>query len=389
MSQELTDNKVEREARLQEQLDKVYERRTASAEQTEKDHREMSLDAYVEKLSAHLPSELKERIQTKIDRLRKTGLSEEDLKNETEFESKEVLEAFTDDFGMLNKGYEKLVVKDKIDDIFKDKPKVDDLKKIARISWDLNGLRAVNNLNGGKHANGDRYIGIAVEVLNDPSIRALAKKFGMEISAIHESGDEFAATVISGGPIEPGSKEAEYLNQLKEIIHDKIFRHSSAQEILNVEDPIVKANLTAPMNKAIADCRENNVKPVFRAWMSGDIATLYEALMGEISEKNRLADSDDYQKTLGKLMGVLIDASDSRMKEKKKADKLGLAGSDNLNDRFLASIYNMGEESAEANRELSELKSEKARLVGGYADIQKIIDAGGSINDIKEILKKF
>jgi hypothetical protein len=358
----------EKEKKLQERLDFIYEKNEAEAAQSEKAKSEMSLDDYVEKLTAHLPSKLKEKIQNKIDRLKKRGLSEEELKNETEAEAGELYDAYLDDFGMPNKNFEKMVMKDMIGWLLKNKPTVADLKKLFYISWDLNGLRAANNLNGGKHEQGDRYIKIPVRALKDPSVTALAKKFGLDATMVHESGDEFGCLGMSQDPIETDSdgkksKGAEGVSELMTVIHDKIVRDEDARNVIDVSDPAVQENLTKPMREAIAECERNGVKPTFRAWMSGDVCTFYEALMGDISEKNKINEGDDIEKIKDKLMGAWLDGGNLKQKKKKGGDKKGLAASKDLNDRFIASIQNMGEETADTLQELDEEKKITSALI--------------------------
>ncbi len=367
---------LEKEKKLQERIDLIYEKRIADDGQREKDKREMNLDDYVEKYCAHLPSKLKEKVQQKIDRLKAKGLSETDLKNEAEAEAKEVHDAYLDNFKMPNKAFEKMIIKDMIRKLFKSKPSISDLKKFFYISWDLNALRGTNNLNGGKHEQGDEYIKIPVRVLKDPAVGALAKKFGLDATMIHESGDEFGCPGESQTIIEGETDGVKGINQVLEVVHDKIFRDEKAKEIINIEDAVVKAHLTKPMRQAIAECSKNNITPVFHAWMSGAVCTLYEALMGDISEKNKINDDDDFDTASDKIMGAWLDGGNLRMKKKKGKDKNGLATSKDPNDRFIASIQNMGEESADAIRELDEEKKITA--------IMKELDA---LKDERNILK--
>jgi hypothetical protein len=328
--------RIEKEKRLQERLDLICQARSDDEKHREKDKQEKSLDAYVEVLSAHLPSELKIKVQATIDRMRKYGVSETDLKNETEIEAREVFDAYVDGFGMLNKSYEKMVIRDLLDNIFKNKPKIEDLKKVARISWDLNALGAVNDLNGGKHDKGDSYIKICVKVLTDPAVLALAKKFDLELTPFHESGDEFAAIVVSREPIVEGSKAALGIKEIMRVVHDKIYRDQTANEILDVSDKNVKKRLSPAIRKAVESCPE---KPVFHAWMSGAVATLYEAMMGDNSEKNIIKKEDGYLEMLSRPMGSLFDFSDVCQKEKKERENQALMISSNPNDRFLFSIF--------------------------------------------------
>ncbi len=408
----------EKEENIQRMLSSTYERKIKQESESEEEKEKMTLDEYVEKLTADLPVLLREEVQGHVDKFKKYNAPESDLKDETEGKRKEVLKRYEDNFGMYNKEYSRMLMSDKIEDIFDNEPKVEDLKKLARISWDLNGLKAVNDLNGGRHREGDVYIGVAVEVLSDKSIKALARKYGLRFDAVHDSGDEFAAVVTSEEPITHGSEAEKGLNDLIAVISDKINRHRSAQEALDLEDEDVLYNLykielrsrgLEPEPRSLELIEEfkktipKNYK--FKAWMSGGVSTLYDSLMRYEGGKNDIQEEDDHDKVVKKLMGTLIDMSDEVMGKRKAEDKAMISREGKNGDEdaaMLDRIYNIREAGAflkqaneklksdneEVRKELRDTKETLQVYQVGFDDLQKAVEAGASKEQLEAMIEK-
>ncbi|MCX6799709.1 MAG: hypothetical protein NT091_00995 [Candidatus Falkowbacteria bacterium] len=92
--------------------------------------------------------------------------------------------------GMYKKDYAKIFVKKAIQEEIV-KPDAD-LGRIARLSLDVNGLKAVNDLNGGNHTPGDEYLDLAANVIKSEKVLAWGKENNIKIAFSKDGGDSFS-----------------------------------------------------------------------------------------------------------------------------------------------------------------------------------------------------
>jgi GGDEF domain-containing protein len=363
----------------EESLQKILDVRMEEKEEKEIDWKTKELYEVMGKL----PLELKEEAIKKINRLRKYGLNETSLMIEAAVMAKEIREQYCDkrfEPGMLNKSIAKIKVEQMVDNLFRDGKKskaglkMEDLKRVARVSIDLNGLKAVNDLTH-NHENGDRFLRLAASALRQENIEQFLKeKFGdkkedVKFYVTADGGDEFALIIKTKKEI-----TKEILDKLMEVINNNLAENKEAEEILDFNNETVLRSFSGITKEDWAGKNDKEKKNIlkkakeqipsefkFRATASMGAATLYESF-----ENFKIKDGDNYERILEKLMGGLFAQSDKKSQENKEMYKKELRKSDNREDNFLSEIYSRTEAERDLVRENAELKKAIKELEVSY-----------------------
>lgn len=223
---------------------------------------------------------------------------------------------------------------------------LDSFDHVAHISIDLNGLKAVNDLNGGKHSVGDRYLRAVADWLwNSETLQEL-KQEGATVSIGRTGGDEFSITII-----EQPNADVTWNKKWHNV------RVGLMVELdrLDVSELIPKEKIQELLPDAPDDF-------VFKASAGLGMATLEEALNEtQQNDKNAIDPHDTADRMSNKLMGAVLDMSDDMM-GKHKAFHKDMLKHGNEHDRALSRLLTRTEEQRILETEYAELRKEYEEL---------------------------
>lgn len=210
-------------------------------------------------------------------------------------------------------------------DLLDEQPTPDDLKKIARLSFDANGLKAVNDLSG-SHEKGTAYLQRIAQIFHasareDHPIGKRLRQLGIrEMIPVLGGGDEYSVIVKAEHPISP-----EVLDEATRLYEEAVaalevddlidFNHEETQlRYLGVS----RAEFTSetPDERAATLKKFRDEIPegfAMRASISGGGATLFEGFYSALKDPRagkKIASADAYSRVLEKIIGGLWDASD-------------------------------------------------------------------------------
>lgn len=282
-------------------------------------------------------------------------------------------------FEMPNKVFAKYQTQKSLDELLEQEPDPEELNKIAKLSFDLNGLKSVNDLNAGKHEYGDEYLRKVASVFKneESDIRKELSEKNIKVLVSSEGGDEFGILLI-------GEKELtqDELTQIitaynKEIAllevgdlvdfnrEEVLYTYASMSE----QEWLVMGE--EEKNKIITKVKEQVPHGFkFMASASGGGGTLFDALE---KENINISEKDDYHRILEKLIGGLFDMSDKEMKNAKTEFKNTLRNSENPKERFLMDVYSRTEEQRELERINQELSTENSVIKKEIETLKKEI----------------
>jgi GGDEF domain-containing protein len=331
---------------------------------------------------------------------------------------------------MPNESFAMLNAMEKIDAIFAEgEPTMEDLRRVARVSFDLNGLKAVNDLNGGDHKKGDMYLSMATKAISSPEAVAYAEKHGLTFEperVTRDGGDEFGVILSSNVPL-----DEKVLQGFVEVVQQSFFNNEDVSKILDFDNPEVVARCAksdvAEINESFGGNLEEFKKAkgippgyYYRGAISGGAATILDGLVdAKLDPKSRIKTGDNYQRMIQKMMGAMFSSSDRAMDKNKKEFKDGLpfttademfkrlveggwkeedarvvAPAEAENMRFLAQVYSRTEKEQEQQKKINELGdiiSVHERMNALYDDIENLRDNGAdrsTIDEKKEEIKR-
>ncbi len=257
----------------------------------------------------YLPLQVREMVMGDMERLRGYGkLSEEELQNEQRIRAEEAYEGLVDSrFNLPNKIFAKTEIKRELDNIFSnDLPKEIDFKKMARLSFDLDGLKPINDLNQ-SHEKGDKYLGRVAAIFKDREFTDELRKMGLETIMSVDGGNEFG--IILKGEFDLSAKRSEFSND--SAINFIVRKIKEKVADLRMDDLLDFKN--SDIRKKFEN--EGILVPEgykFKASISGGGATFFEGL------KNfQFWDGLSYELALEKIMGGILDKSDEQMNKDK------------------------------------------------------------------------
>lgn len=294
-----------------------------------------------------LPPKMREKVNNYTEMLEEAGVESEDiLERATKYFAEEVQASYLDRrFEIPNKSYLRIELVRIIDDLIEKNKIEDKLEEVAILSFDVNGLKAVNDLSG--HDNGDIYLQRIVEVLKSGETSQVLKESGFDIFLSSNGGDEFSIVVDSKFNLIDGGREV-LLDKLLEKYKNEI-EQINCEDLINFNNPDIRRKFT----KFDIDVPEDFS---FTASVSAGASILKEGI-GSINPD----DFDEYHKILENIMGEMIDISDKRSMEDKERFKKELKeGGDR--DRFLSKVLKRNEETIRSELEIERLEEELERL---------------------------
>ncbi len=371
---------------------------------------EAQIDSLVEDRCKDLPKPLRGMLMDDLNSMKEVTKDKKTLKRSIDISYKRIMAGYERKLSgtemIPNEAYAMVNAMDKVDALFGDKePTAEDLKKVARVSFDLNGLKAVNDLNGGDHKKGDAYLAMAVDAIKSPEVIAYAKEKGLVFEpekVTRDGGDEFGVIISSDQPL-----KQEDLDGFVNIVQDVFWDNDDFAKILDFNNPNVLAHFAGTDiseidNKFGGDLtafKKDKGIPLYYKYhgaMPGGAATLYDGLVdSQFDPKGKVKITDSYHRMLQKVIGAMFSSSDRAMDKNKRAFKEALssyAGEDEDNMRFLAKVYSRTDKERELSGEVESLrrslsKAESSQIA--IKDLKEMIAAGASPETLLAHLAKY
>ncbi|MBN1585092.1 hypothetical protein JW899_01860 [Candidatus Uhrbacteria bacterium] len=374
---QVTPETIGRETKAAEILDYVVRLGLDSRREQEKEG-----GSWVNDRLKDLPTPARERIRQRDRRLVELGLSEsqraEILKDDIEgVETTYVDQRFVFEGGqkILKDQFGKELVREWTDEILENvELRMEDLDRVARLSFDANGLKAINDLST-SHERGDEFLKRIAEVIRNEdceAYRLLREAGASEVIPLTGGGDEYTILVRGDRPLD--------IEGLRQAVrsYEAAVAAVDCGDLVDFGDLGVKLRFLGVSPEEYGKMDETarlemetrfreDIPEGFRmpASMSGGVETLQQGLMLAINDprdKKRLKpDEQDYDAALSKIMGGLWDASDREMMAVKKGFKARLESAETSpEERALSRIFSRNKAEREARRRIEELER-KAR----------------------------
>jgi hypothetical protein len=246
------------------------------------------IDKRAENSIPPLPAPLKAMIMDDYLKIKELTDDEEVLMAAVEVSYRRIICGYerrvTDEEKMPNEAYARLNATEKITAIFergKD-PEPEDFKKIAHVTFDLNGLKAVNDYNSHDNKKGDMYLLLAAKAISSPAAIEYAKENGINFEpekVTRDGGDEFSTIITSDKPL-----TKEILEGFILTVQSALWDNPDIAKLLDFNNPEVLAHHAGVPVSEIGDITEfkkkHGIPPnyKYRGAMSGGAVTLYDAL---------------------------------------------------------------------------------------------------------------
>ena len=363
-----------------------------------------------------MPEEMREGMQEYREEREENIEKDFSIKEKVQERGREIREGFMDgNLKIPNQAYSKLDLISKIDEVLENDPTPEGLKKVAYVSFDLNGLKAVNDLNSGKHAFGDEYLKLAAKDIGSKEAREVAKENGFNSDYIvtRNGGDEFGVMLKSGEPI-----KQEALNEFVWKVQDILWNNKKIANTLDFDNPNVLANFAGVDIKEVEKYNDiNKFKDdqnipknyQYKGAISAGASRIYDALIDKDNkEDNEIEKGDSYERIVKKMMGSTLGTGDKQMDRNKKDFKQSLADAeigeefknqDEVEDALMLSlVYTRTDSEKELLEENQILKEENKRLkekdelamqkeVQLARDIEALQETGATSESIIQMLR--
>ncbi len=336
------------------------------------------LEKKFQKMLRNIPDEaIRNRVAKMIDILKRENTSKESMQEIVEDAINLNMEHYFDlreYVKLARKELSKYRLKQMIDELAdQDSLQVDDLKKLARVAFDLNGLKAMNDLGG--HDKGDEGLRLFSTILREGKTTKWLEGLGFVVIPSSEGGDEFGA-VISGLNNNRALSD-EMIGEISKRYHEEVLA-TDAKNLVNLSDAGVNERLlkTGFRKKQIEELKSRDF--AFRLSSSVGLSRFDEAL-----DDVQFEPADDYKKMVNTIVGRMFKIADDRAIRNKEAFKGGLEKSTDPNERALFEMYSrLDKESIKLRIQNRDLRD----ILNGMGLSEAEIDA--KLNSIAEARKQ-
>lgn len=316
-----------------------------------KDKEEKDGEQNFPKIIEQLPKDLRFDVQEKFERFKSYGLTEKQLLFELKREVRDLKSAYEDKrFEIPNGSYLRYEIAHLVDTLVNEKVNLTKIRGLGLINFDVNGLKAVNDIAG--HEKGNEYLERIVSVFKTGHTTKDLEDHGVRVFISSNGGDEFAIilsddvnlTELQGGQI--------FINKILKYYQEEV----SALDMTDLID------FSRP---DIAKKFEGIEIPKdfhFMASISGGTSLLEEILIDENIFPEIENENLDYSDKLGRIISDLFQKSDNRGKTDKELFKKDLDESDDKNKLFLSVLLKRNAETALIEIENRNLKKKLSEL---------------------------
>jgi GGDEF domain-containing protein len=361
----------ENEPDLKKVFDSLIERH-----REEKQKQSESGPEWLENRLASMPDRVKEELRALDKELREDGMTDP-AKRAKHIDKRVVAleqtyqdQRFTIGNGekMLRQEYAKEQAVGWVKEVLDNHPSPEDLKKIAFLSFDANGLKAVNDLSS-SHEKGTEYLKRLAAVLHQPDdgtqgwMREQGVRVRIDVTA---GGDEYGMMIRSDKPI-----TQEVLDELSKRIQQQV-QAIDVSDLVDFKDEgvrqrylgISEKEFAAMSDEKKAEIRAQADKEIpadfkMRASISAGGATLYNGMLAAMRHPHKaLSEEDNYSSAVYKIMGGMFDAADAKANQDKMNYKLGLKSAEAAPlDKFYSKVLARTTEARILEAKIDELQS--------------------------------
>jgi GGDEF domain-containing protein len=310
-----------------------------------------------EQLMGSAPKKIRQLVSKRAERLA-GNLPERLFNAEVSMMLKEAKDAYLDkrfeDFEVLNQAWLIMEAGEIIDRAIGDNPNEDEIYGMGIISFDLNGLKSVNDF--ATHDGGDEYLIRAVETLKHGKTAQKLEAMGIEVSfaARTAGGDEFSI-LLSGKNVNLCD-----ITDGKSLIEQ--FRLEYEQEVATVDCSDL---IDFSKEEVRSKFKEKELKKIpedykFHATISSGCSTLRDALIDYFdTDIPASKKSLPYSETLNSITGRMIKIADKNERNAKAAFKKEIAKGDKY-QKTLSMILARNYETRDAEDRAAEAEAKAA-----------------------------
>lgn len=265
----------------------------------------------------------------------------------SERHEKESLDALT---GLYSQKYMKEVLTGSLLEQMRNQ-EINSFDHIIRISLDINGLKAVNDYHEGQHSKGDEYLKLVARGLRNSQTIDRLRLSGCRVIIAREHGDDFSITII-------GKPDGDYdENSIRLALQHEV-KAGKIPETLISHDILEKAVGPVPKNFEF-----------YPSAAAGSVSVETILTGGLLKDKNAIEESDTPKRTAQKIMGALIDESESLMKHDKNVFKRILLSGSALERYYLQAISPRDQELLADMDSLQQIVTAQSEMIGAQKQL--------------------
>lgn len=303
-----------------------------------------SPETVIAKLLEEIPRrELREIEERRIELYNKGGLDQQTIEALVRGDIELILMSYMDGRAYLrmpNREFIEFKLAHHIGEIIdRDIVKTEDLYSVARINFDMNGLKTLNDI--GSHTSGNEGLSMFANVLKNGETVKWLEAQGIEVAASAEGGDEFGMVLHGPSDLRP------ILKEIEERFRQEIW-NLDARKLIDFSDEKTKATLKK-FRIPVADGFEYRIS-----------TSVGSATFGELLATTDLSGAKTYEAMINRVIKMMFGSADARAIKNKEEFKAGLK---EIN-QTLAALY---------ERETEEVRALK-RLVERVIDIINLSD---------------
>ncbi len=339
----------------------------------------IELDSRIEAMVAEIPrEELKEEVREQIQVILESNRDEKTKMRMAEKACKHILLSYMDSrdyLRMPNREFIEYKIFRYISESLDHKQlNQEDLYKVARINFDLNGLKVMNDVGG--HSRGNTGLLIFSSILREGKTTQWLKKQGIEAAPSAEGGDEFGLVIYGNQDLRPLLPEierrfAEEVSETRDIQTLKITKEldektgkvktklkatrSSVDDIIHFNDP---EDLKKMRDMGILDDDQKKLPENFKFQLGTSVGS---STFGEALGVVGLEDVRSYKEMIERVVNQMFKMADRRAiihkdqtKEKLKTENPTLH---RMYTRVSAEVVELNQKIADLARKIEDLSA--------------------------------
>jgi len=303
------------------------------------------------KIVEQVPKDLRPDIQEKFERLKSYGLSEKQLIYELKLEVRDLKSTYEDKrFEIPNGSYLRYEISHLVDSLVNEKVNITKIRGLGLINFDVNGLKAINDIAG--HEKGNEYLRKIVNVLKNGHTTKDLEDNGVKVFVSSNGGDEFAVILSDDVNLTEIQNGQIFINKIMKYYQEEVSQIDTSDLIDFSHPEVLKKFEGIEIPRGFK----------FIASISGGTALLEEILIDENTFRSIESEDLEYTDKLNRIIGHLFEKSDKRSKNDKDLFKKDLEQSTDSNKLFLSLILKRNMETAQLEIENRELKKRLSEL---------------------------
>ncbi len=310
----------------------------------------------LEEMLAGIPrEELRQDERHRIEIYRTSNLAPEIVKELVAKDVELILLSYMDNreyLGMPNRQFVEYKIYQFLDKLVeKDEIKTEDLYKVARLNFDMNGLKALNDI--GTHSSGNDGLSIFANIIKSGDTIKWLQSQGIECAASAEGGDEFGLILYGDQDLRP------LIQEIEERLTQEV-KEAKADRLIDFESEATKQEL----DEAGIKIPEN-----FQFKIGTSVGS---SIFGEALATVDLSDAKDFDSMTKKITNEMFQSADTRAQTFKKEDK----AKTRIENPTLADLWDIREIKARKRfeKEIKKLNEQITSLEATISSLEETIE---------------